>query len=148
MRTSDNPEDWKRCGMTDMKSFMSDKKYLFLDNIYYPSDDISCEHLTFFEIKQNIFVVFFSAFEETVAVPPQTIQQIDATMTGEDITSLQLTLDAAMLHVYFIMNLPQTTQAGQQINAMTEGNSSPNKQMDAVMTDVSFIIWPPAYSTY
>lgn len=61
----DKFEDWslqQRCGMTDTDTFFSDRKYLFLENIY-SIDQPARENLTSFAVKRDTFRFFFTDFE-------------------------------------------------------------------------------------
>jgi hypothetical protein len=66
LHSADAFEDWsldRRCGISDMNSFFSDQKYLFLRNIY-SGDDIARESLTSFAVKRDMFINFFPFFDQ------------------------------------------------------------------------------------
>lgn len=48
--------------MTDTETFFSDRRYLFLDNIY-STDQSKRENMTSFAVKRNTFRLFFADFE-------------------------------------------------------------------------------------
>ncbi|EER39190.1 conserved hypothetical protein [Histoplasma capsulatum H143] len=50
--TTDSEEEWAHYGMTDGRSFFSDKMHLYLDKIYSAPDNLQREHLTSFAVKQ------------------------------------------------------------------------------------------------
>jgi hypothetical protein len=61
LQSTDVTQNWsltQRCGMTDTDTFFSDRKYLFLRNIYSP-DDEPRESITSFAVKRDIFKSFF-----------------------------------------------------------------------------------------
>ncbi|KAJ5220853.1 uncharacterized protein N7469_009740 [Penicillium citrinum] len=60
-QSTDSTQKWAlthRCGMTDWETFFSDRRYLFLQNIY-ALDDESREDVTSFAVKRDIFKSFF-----------------------------------------------------------------------------------------
>jgi hypothetical protein len=75
----------QRCGMTDMDTFFSDRKYLFLRNIY-SLDDEPRESVTSFAVKRDIFKSFFPDSEdmETTGTFPTAAQ------SGNDAISVQI----------------------------------------------------------
>ncbi|KAB8256767.1 hypothetical protein BDV32DRAFT_152923 [Aspergillus pseudonomiae] len=63
--TTDTREAWsldKRCGMTDMSSFLWDQKYLFFQNIYFLTTEGYGENLSTFAVKRNMFTSFFPVY--------------------------------------------------------------------------------------
>ncbi|QSS51639.1 hypothetical protein I7I53_07007 [Histoplasma capsulatum var. duboisii H88] len=61
--TTDSEEEWARYGMTDGRSFFSDKMHLYLDKIYSAPDNLQREHLTSFAVKRNFFLAFFPPYQ-------------------------------------------------------------------------------------
>jgi hypothetical protein len=62
----DNLETWsldQRCGMTEVSTFFSDQKYLFMGNIYVDDQDAR-ENMTSFAVKRDIFTTFMPVFGE------------------------------------------------------------------------------------
>jgi len=60
-QSTDSTQKWAlthRCGMTDWDTFFSDRRYLFLQNIY-ALDDEPREDVTSFAVKRDIFKSFF-----------------------------------------------------------------------------------------
>jgi hypothetical protein len=88
LQSADVPQNWTlahRCGMTDTDTFFSDRKYLFLRNIYSP-DDEPCESVTSFAVKRDIFKSFFPDSDmETTGTFPK------AFPSGNDVTNIQIT---------------------------------------------------------
>lgn len=84
-------EDWSlewRYGMTDIRSFFSDQKYLFLRNIY-SSDDISRENLTSFAVKRDCFLSFFSSLDRDECMDGTTTTlRSSLTAVGKDLYRL------------------------------------------------------------
>lgn len=86
LQSADVPQNWSlahRCGMTDTDTFFSDRKYLFLRNIYSP-DDEPCESVTSFAVKRDIFKSFFPDCEdmETTGTFPKPSQ------SGNNVTNI------------------------------------------------------------
>ncbi|KAJ5602076.1 hypothetical protein N7510_011610, partial [Penicillium lagena] len=66
LQSTDVTRNWslmQRCGMTDADTFFSDRKYLFLRNVYSP-DDEPRESVTSFAVKRDIFRSFFPDNED------------------------------------------------------------------------------------
>ncbi|EDN03777.1 predicted protein [Histoplasma mississippiense (nom. inval.)] len=57
------------CGMTDGPSYYSDRKYLYLDNIYSHPGDVPRSQMTSFAVKRNFMLVYFPQFEPRDACP-------------------------------------------------------------------------------
>ncbi|OJD20603.1 hypothetical protein ACJ73_08060 [Blastomyces percursus] len=57
------------CGMTDGPSYYSDRKYLYLDNIYSHPGDVPRSQMTSFAVKRNFMLVYFPQFGPQDACP-------------------------------------------------------------------------------
>ncbi|QSS60551.1 hypothetical protein I7I51_05351 [Histoplasma capsulatum] len=77
------------CGMTDGPSYYSDRKYLYLDNIYSHPGDVPRSQMTSFAVKRNFMLVYFPQFEPRDACPNveqhRTIVDTDMHNTGMNV---------------------------------------------------------------
>ncbi|KAF3394009.1 hypothetical protein F1880_005513 [Penicillium rolfsii] len=88
LQSVDVSQNWSlanRCGMTSTDTFFSDRKYLFLWNIYSP-DDKTCESVTSFAVKRDIFKSFFPDRDlDTTGTFPTLFP------SGNDVSNMQIT---------------------------------------------------------
>lgn len=102
LQSTDVAQNWslvQRCGMTDTDTFFSDRKYLFLRNIYTP-DDEPRESVTSFAVKRDIFKSFFPNSEDvetTGAFPTAAPSRNDTINEHIPLTDLTQNQDTQML---------------------------------------------------
>lgn len=135
LQSVDVPQNWSlahRCGMTNTDTFFSDRKYLFLRNIYSP-DGKTCESVTSFAVKRDIFKSFFPDSDlDTTRTFPTVFP------SGNDVANIQIT--PTVLNQHQDTPMPDTTSQPDNSDENNDQNTRQDTHIlghqDVAMRDI------------